>query len=217
MTGLVRKATLLAALGLVVATSAMAGIPVAANCDWPAYIKVVGTASGNPDPGGTFTITIRDIAPAPIPNCLVQLDFTTCTDMRLCSGTGVACGPATVSTLTDVNGVATFTVVGGGINSGLGLPTVPSITTPCVNIYANGQLIGTAKANVYDQNGALAGGNGVDILDLSPWLADWGRGVYLCRSDYDQNGVLDILDMSPWLALWGLGRSSGGCATTYCP
>jgi hypothetical protein len=218
MTGLIRKATLLATLGLVVATSAMAGRPVAANCSAPAFIKVVGTAGGTPDSRGTFTVLVQDIAPAPIANCLVQVDFTNCSDMRLCNtGAGVTCATSIVSALTNVSGIATFTIVGGGLHPG---GIFPGPGAGCVSIYAGGDvLVGTATAVLYDPNGALpgAGNNGVNIGDLGGWLADLGGGVYRGRADFDQDGTITIGDLATWLQAAGAGTSSSGCTTTYCP
>ena len=57
MTGLVRKAILLAVCGLLlVAATALAGVPVPAKCTFPSFIKVVGYAGLVPDSRGTFTI-----------------------------------------------------------------------------------------------------------------------------------------------------------------
>jgi len=87
----------------------------------------------------------------------------------------------------------------------------------CVTIKADYITIGTATANVYDQNGALTGKNGVAIDDLVPVLLDWGSGTYFGRSDYDQNGSIGVADLIPWLTTWGAGTSADGCTTTYCP
>jgi len=225
MTGVIRKATLLVALGLVAATSAMAGIPSAANCDVPGFIKVVGTAATVPDPRGVYTIVVRDIGNFPVENCLVSLDFSACSDMKLCSsGPGVVCGPpARVEATTDALGQVVFTVVGGGLHpGGAGFPG-PGVG--CVTVTACTYPIGTATANVYDLNGATAGAgkNGVLITDLPLFLADWGGGAapYVGRSDFNQSGPapnITIQDLVPWLQIWGgTVGSVGGCATTYCP
>jgi hypothetical protein len=219
MTGVIRKATLLVALGLVAASAATAGIPSAANCTVPTFIKVVGTNGGTPDPRGTFSITVRDIGNFPCANSNVVLNFSACTDMRLCSGAAVVCAaPSRVTGITNGSGVVTFTVVGGGLHPG---GSFAGLATPCVTILADSYVIGTAVANVYDLNGALAGAgkNGVSIGDLPLWLADWagGAGPYKGRSDFNQNGSIGITDLPPWLQLWGPLGSASGCTTTYCP
>jgi hypothetical protein len=180
MTGMIRKATILVALGLVAATAATAGTPNPLNCSFPTFIKVVGSlpgtplgavasratfmADGIPDPAGLFTVTIRDDGNLPIQGNAVELNFTNCTDMRLCLRAGVTCATATVMAVTDVNGVATFNIVGGGVNIGGTLPVVP---VACVSITAGGGVyLGTARVNVYNQNGAISL-DGVNILDMS--------------------------------------------------
>lgn len=219
MTGVIRKATLLVvALGLVAASAAVAGIPNAANCTVPAFVKVVGTRVGVPDPVGTYSVTVRDIGNFPVAGSVVSLDFTSCTDMKLCQAANVICTPAQITVTADGSGVATFIVVGGGLCPG---GAFAGVGLGCVTVRADGYIIGTASANVYDLNGALvgAGKNGVLITDLPLFLADWagGAGPYKARSDFNQSGSLAITDLPPWLAVWGPANSSGGCATTYCP
>ena len=75
MTGLVRKASLLAAAGVLMASAAFAGVPSAANSTgMPSFIPLVTRdALGNPDaklfgtvsPAG-FSITVRDLANNPL-------------------------------------------------------------------------------------------------------------------------------------------------------
>jgi len=218
MTGTIRKAMLLAVLGIMAASVALAGIPSAANCTVPTFIKVVGTAAGIPDSRGTFSITVRDAGNTVVPNCNVQLDFTACTDMSLCNtGADVNCAAKVVSGLTNVSGVVTFTVVGAGLHPG-GVFAGPGLG--CVSIYAGGgYLIGNATSIVYDLNGAIVGTgkNGVTIGDLSAFLADLGGGVYRGRSDYNQSATVSIADLVPWLQCLGAGTSSSGCTTAYCP
>jgi len=222
MTGMIRKATLLVALGLVAASTAMAGIPDAAHCTVPTWVEVVGTNAGVPDPRGTFTVTVRDIGNIPISGSVVTLNFTACTDMKLCSGAGVTCPFALVSATTLGSGVATFTVIGGGLHPG-GVFAGPS--TACCEIRADGYLLGSASVNVYDLNGARGtpGSNGCTIADLPLWMADWagGSGPYKCRSDYDHNTVpfpaISIADLPYWMQIWGPSGSVSGCMTSYCP
>lgn len=219
MTGMIRKATILVALGLVAASAAMAGIISPANCTVPAFIKVVGTSgAGVPDPRGEGTVIVRDAGNICIAGAVVRLNFDNCTDMRLCNGAAVTCtagGIQSYYATTDLAGVATFTVIGGG----RGIFTVGSgIGAGCVTISADGITLGTATANVYDLNGQTTGGNGVKITDLPLFMKDWGNAaVYRGRSDYSQNGSIQITDLPPWMKLWGAAASVSGCSTTYCP
>ena len=52
MTGLVRKASLLTAAGLLIASAAMAGVPSPGNSTFPACITLVGNTALVPDPVG---------------------------------------------------------------------------------------------------------------------------------------------------------------------
>jgi len=217
MTGVIRKATLLAVLGLVVASSALAGIPSPANSTIPAFIKVVGTRATVPDPLGTFTVTVNDVGPFPVVGSVVTLNFSACTDMFLCQLANVTCGPGIVSATTNSLGVATFTVVGGGLCPGTTGFAGPGLG--CVTIRADGVLLGTATANDYDLNGALGGTkNGVAIGDLTLFMKDWagGTGPYVGRSDFNMSSTLSIADLSAWMKIWGPLNSSGGCSATYC-
>jgi len=218
MTGLVRKATLLAVCGLLaVAATAQAGVPSAANCLKPSFIQVVGLAGTTPDARGTFTITVRDIGNFPVVNSYVTLDFSACTDMRLCNtGATVDCPTMVVAGTTDAAGQVTFTVIGGGINTG----AVAGPGAGCVTIKADYITIGTATAVVFDENGALGGSNnGVTAADFVPLLKDWGAGAYYGRSDFNMSGgvIITAADFVPWLRCWGDGSSLNGCTTTYCP
>jgi hypothetical protein len=117
MTGLVRKATLLAVCGLLAASAALAHVPDPANSDCPGTcIKVVGHDGSVGDPLGQYCITIRDFNNVPIENSSVVVDFSNC-DIQLCVDQKdpdviVDCVSQTVRKLTDVNGVACFRVIG---------------------------------------------------------------------------------------------------------
>jgi hypothetical protein len=232
MTGLVRKATLLVACGLLVmAGSALAGRPYAPNSVIPAYISVVGTVgatfgtsgvmSGTTDPSGQFTIVIRDIANLPVNNSSVILDFVNCTDVKICQDQNdvtktVAC--PTVAGVTNTLGQVTFNVVGSGLNVGGGKP----YPTPaaCCQIWADGYSMGYAVVPVYDQDGAGVGGAaGMQLADCRAVLVDYGIGAYCGRSDLDKNGALTLADFRTSLLLYGIGASATGCGTSpgLCP
>jgi hypothetical protein len=221
MTGLVRKASLFCALGLVVAASAMAAVPSPALSQKPAYIDVVGTQSGTPDPIGAFTIIVRDFASTPIANSQVVIDFLACTDMNLCTavvGTQVQdCPTRTVRGFTDGTGAITFTILGAGKNTGI--PTGPG--AGCANIIADGVSLVHPTSTEYDENGAAPTGvNGVNGSDLSAWIYDFGHvgaNGYKGRSDFNHSGVLDGGDLSFWITRFGSGKSVSGCfGASYC-
>src|SRR5262245_9369137 len=117
MTGLVRKATLLAVCGLLSAGVAMAHVPDPVNSDCPAScIKVVGSNGTSGDPVGQYCVTVCDFNNVPIENSSVVIDFHNC-DVQLCIDQKdpdviVDCVSQTVRKLTNVNGVACFKVLG---------------------------------------------------------------------------------------------------------
>ena len=84
MTGVIRKATILVALGLVAATSAMAGVPSPANCTIPSFVDLVScSGAGALPPAAKYkaTIIIRDLGNFPVANVSVSVRF--CTDAKI--------------------------------------------------------------------------------------------------------------------------------------
>jgi hypothetical protein len=220
MTGMIRKATILVALGLVASSAAMAGIPSPANSTIPACIKVVGTNSvGVADPVGLSSVTVLDVAGNPVANAEVTLDFAACNDMKVCTVGSVGTVPPVttvvpvVSAFTNAQGVATFTVVGAAMH-----PGTPGFAGPgadCIEIRAAGILLGYATSIEFDLDGAFGAysGNGVAIVDLPTWLLDWAGGTapYVGRADYNCSGDVSILDLPEWLLVWGPLGSAFGC------
>jgi len=231
MTGLVRKATLMAACGLLVSAAAMASVPSPCNSTIPCGISIVGNTGGAADVKGQFSVSIRDLANNPVANASVVVDFSACcNDIRL-STTQLAPGVTldvptkTVRAIADAGGIATFIVMGGASELG----ATPA--TGCAKIYADGVLItdGVCKppsvqVAAYDLNGALLGGAGVGPADLSRWLADFFSTPtpYRARSDYDYSVLCTQdtgpADLSKWLALFfGSGSTANGPAFVACP
>jgi hypothetical protein len=124
------------------AATAVAQIPYPGWCIVPSFIRVVGYSGTTPDALGTFMISVRDLGNYPILNSLVSIEFGNCTDMRLCKDfrENVDCPTTVVSKLTDANGDATFTIVGGGKNSG----AVAGPSLGCITMTADYVLLGTA-------------------------------------------------------------------------
>jgi hypothetical protein len=215
MTGLVRKAMLLTAAGCLVASVAAAGVPSAANSTVPGGIRLVGSKAGVPDPHGTFSIVVRDLANNPLNGASVVIDLSGCGDLNLCSeqldaGATVTCPAKTTRKFTDISGTVTFTVLG----SSHGLA---SELQGAGRIYANGTLIGSPTVAAFDLDGA----SGVGINDLSRWLIDFGTSGNppFGRSDLDLGGTVGINDLSRWLQEFGFGTSLTSCPNigTDCP
>jgi len=213
MTGLVRKATLFTACGVLVAAAAMAGVPSPANSSVPACFSLMGSAAGSPDAYGTFTITVRDLANNPINGSSVVLDFSgphadmvPCDD-QLNGAVLVNCVAKTVRQFTDALGQATFTVLGGS-NGGGNAVSIGSAS----KVYADGVLLASPGVSVFDLDDA----GGVGANDLSAWLGDFGSGFAYSRADYDCSGDIGANDLSLWLGVFGAGTSSESC-TGSCP
>ncbi len=215
------------ALALVLGATAPAAVSTAVppvnNNTIPDRITVVGSSCGIPDPMGHFEIVIRDIVNNPVPNADVYLDFTNCTDLRLCSvqapGVILHCHSVeqALEAFTDVTGRIEFDVMGCGTNTG----ATPGAGAGCLGVY---EVFGplsrywwkNVTVMVLDQNGAVSA-NGVEVTDMVALLKDLGAGTYYGRSDYSGNGVLDVVDLSLWLAAFGTGASANGCPLNLPP
>lgn len=228
MTGLVRKATLFTACGVLVAAAAMAGVPSSENSDVPTGFRMVGHVLGVPDAAtGTLPIVVRDLANNPIPASSVVVDFSACPDLRICdtqfdAAITVSCGGKTIHGLTDATGAITFVVVGGATNGG-GLPAGPSggPLTRCVKVFADGVRLNNpatsianpgTQAAAFDEDGA----GGVSSADIGSLLTDLGSGTPYHRSDFDFNGSVDSADIAELLTVLGNSGSAESCAT-LCP
>ncbi len=213
MTGLVRKAALLTAAGVFVASAALAGVPSPGNSTVPACVTLVGSLAGTPDAAaGQFTVTVRDLANNPLNGASVVIDLSGCTDLAICddqldAAAVVNCAAKTSRKFTGLTGQATFTVLGGSNGAGNATTLLGG-----GKIYANGVLIGSPTVAAYD----LDGSSGVGANDLSAWLTDFGSGISYGRSDFDCSGGVGANDLSLWLTEFGNGTSSASCAIS-CP
>lgn len=213
MNGLVRKATLFTAVGLVVAGAAMAGVPSPGTSIQPPVglsgfgsVKLVGFVNP-PDPSGAITYTVNDANGIPVPiNTQVVLNFAACTDLALCTmhttGGVVNCTAKTVTGLTNAMGTVTFTIVG------IGLPVAPRAVNACVTVTAGGQGGFTALiASSMDRDGIPGFGAG----DLAQWVSDFLPGLNPSRSDYDASGDVGAGDLSILVSLILGGLSTDSC------
>ena len=212
MTGLVRKATLLTAAGLLIASAAMAGVPSAANSTTPTCITLVGSLAGTPDGAGLFNITVRDLANNPLNGASVVIDLSGCLDLAICNdqldaNALVNCGAKTTRKFTNASGQVSFIVLGGSNGAGNA-----STLLGGGKIFANGTLIQTPTVSAFD----LDGSSGVGANDLSAWLTDFGSGQNFGRSDYDCSNTIGANDLSVWLTEFGNGTSAASCSVA-CP
>jgi hypothetical protein len=201
--------TCLATFALGFGRSASAGLPPCCNSTVPSTIPVVGhDGSGLPDAIGEITVVVRDLANNPVEGAMVVLDFSNCTELRLCAGAHdpgvfVDCPTRTVRRLTDVNGRALFRVTGWSVAT----PGTPGAPYHSGKIYADGVLLGSPNVAIYDLDG-----NGLSAADLSAFLADFFSGSNPARSDYDDNGTVGANDLSKWLSAYFAGGSVANCS-----
>jgi hypothetical protein len=232
MTGLVRKATLLAVCGLLAASVAAANVPDPANCEavntgalslglaCPKTIYVVGdNGTGVADPVGEFCVTVRDFNNIPIENSLAIIDFSNC-DVQLCfeqdapgpdinDGVQVDCVSRTVRKLTDASGEACFSVR-GKTKAFVDCTALKG----CVEIFADGVFLAAVDAAVLDLV-AQDGEDGLNPNDLSVWLFlsfNCLEGPYRGNYDCTTQGLLDPNDLSVWLFVSFGGNSAANCA-----
>ena len=211
MTGLVRKATLFAACGVLAASAAFANVPSPGNSTVPGCVTLVGSSVGVPDSlAGKFCVTVRDLANNPLNGSSVAIDISGRADLRFCDDQLNAnyiqnCAAGTVRGFTDATGVACFTLLGSSQGAAVTLGGGGKI-------FADGVLIGTPGVSTFD----LDGGGGVGANDLSIWLTDFGSGNAYGRSDYDCSGDVGANDLSSWLTVFGSAGSAESCAGV-CP
>lgn len=196
---------------LVVPHSARATLPPFPNVTVPACITLVGSDGNVASESGAFDVVVRDLANNPMPGVRVDVDLSQVSDLRLCAqqtapGVVVECASNRATAVTDANGVARFTLLGGG----LGLETGTGMNGG--RVYTDGILVASPTVNAYDLDNA----GGVGANDLSYWLRDFGSGQVLGRADYDCSGGIGANDLSFWLAAFGSGTQSISCAAS-CP
>jgi hypothetical protein len=175
-----------------------------------------GSTNGVVDPLALKTISVRDAGNNPLPNATITIDFSSCTtaDIRICDiqphhpGAGFDCATKTFAALTDNAGVARFLIAGGSINNG-GNPAGNMLG--CAEVRSNGELLGTLRVAVPDENGS----GGVNVLDLAGWSSD-RFGSYRARSDLDGNGSINPIDLSLWAAFRFRLGSESSCSGV-CP
>lgn len=210
MTPRTRALTLAVALSLAPAP-ASATFPPIPNATVPACISLVGSDGNVASPRGAFSVVVRDLANNPMPGVTVRVDLSGATDLRLCaqqlaSGLVIDCVGNAASAVTDANGVARFTLLGGS--------TAGPATTLQNNgrVYADGVHIGSPTVSVYDLDGI----SGVGANDLSLWLSDFVTGQPHGRSDFDCSGSIGANDLSFWFSEFGSSSSAVSCAAS-CP
>lgn len=197
-----------AVLGCGVVTSASAGLPPPPNGTIPSVIPILGrSSSGVPDPRAEATVIVRDLANNPVSGAMVVLDFSACSELKLCAdahepGVFVDCATHTVRRLTDATGSAVFRVTGWSTAP----PGAPGAPYRSAKVYADGVFFGSANAAIYDLDTG-----GLGAADLSRWLSDFFSSNNPARDDYDDSGSVGPNDLSMWLKAYFASGSITNC------
>lgn len=213
MTGLIRKATLLSACGMLLATAAMAGIPSAANSTAPTNIRLVGYVGTAPDSAaGKFSVTVRDAGNNPINASNVVVDFSGCVDNKVSSNQLNAnytlnCPAKTVAAYTNTSGIVAFTLLGGSTGN-----TGPFSVASCSKLFADGVLLSSPTVAIFNLDNA----GGVNAGDAAVLASDIGAHVYRARTDYDINLTVNAADLAVMATEIGTHKSDGA-AFAACP
>ena len=201
------KAALLSALGLVVATAAMAGVPNATNSSLGGtHLTLTGRfeSSGSgatPQPlAGGFeaqSITVRDAANNPVANSVVVLNFNACYNgvgpkLSANQPTGMTLNPGarSISATTNALGVVVFKICGASNNTVLNGPEPVN----CVSVTADGVPLGSFSCATFDENGNFSPGpDGINGVDTALYAADRNAiqpANYRNRSDFNKDGAV---------------------------
>ncbi|MBI1796090.1 MAG: hypothetical protein HYR74_03450 [Candidatus Eisenbacteria bacterium] len=232
MTGLVRRATILCAGGLIVAGAAMAGIPSATTSTIPTCITLSDAQSN----AACNFMVIRDANNNPVAGSSITLDFSACTvgDVSICNvqnnqaatiggastqPAAATCGSHTVTVGCDALGQICL-MLNGGSNLANGHGPASGNRPTCCTIYADSKIMGTVPVTVCRFDLASPQNNTINSGDLSAWLnyAGGAFGAYRDYADYNCSGTVNSGDLSQWLTCAGLGLNTSqvGC-TTFCP
>ena len=201
MTGMVRKALLIAAGFAVVASVASAGVPDPRFSTIDAV--VVGNASGTAMGGAPagFDVTVRDVTNAPLSGVTVSLNFSTA-GMKVMqtqnAGTTVNCAAKSISRVTNGAGQVNFASRVGKFNN-----------ANTVEVSANGVVLGNVKGRSTDMDGS-DGKTGLG--DFSLFSTNFLVNPAAQESDFDLNGNTGLADFSLLS-----GEFLTGPTLTYCP
>lgn len=130
-----------------------------------------------------FHVTIRDVANNPIANGTITLDFSQCPGFTPCPNIGDTltwnAGPRTITRQTNLYGLATFLIHGGGVGA-----------AGTVRMYGNGVILGSRALASPDQDGDLAVTSGdVSIVQSKVGSAD-------PTADFDCSGGVTASDVT---------------------
>jgi len=244
MTGLVRKAAFFTAVGLLMASAALAGVP--SPCDTCLYDNeelaagyVTGVpfsncgASGQPFCRQNQRNPSRFILVGTLGTQVDELAGRFQVHVKDLAGNPIS-GASVVVDLSNASDMRICDVQEAGATVACTPKTVRKFAD--INGWASFTIAGGANPNFGPTllNGAriyangtlycspsaaaydLDDASGVGANDLSVWLTDFGTGNPIGRSDYDRSIGVGANDLSLWLTEFGAGTSAASCATP-CP
>ena len=201
MTGMVRKALLIAAGFAVVASVASAGVPDPrfSTIDPVAVGTNSGTATAQAAATPGFDVVVRDVSTAPLAGVTVTLNYST-SAMKVYTtqnaGTTVNCPAKSISRVTNGAGAVVFAPRTGKFNN-----------ANTVEVAANGVVLGNVKGRSTDIDGL---GGQTALGDFS--LFSSAYGTVNQETDFDvSGGVTGLGDFSIFSAEYA------GVILTYCP
>lgn len=218
MTGMIRKALLIAAGLAVVASVASAGVPDAAFSSVGQV--AVGTNRGvlTDEPsdvnGPGFNVTVRDVTNAPLNGVLVTLNYGT-SGMKLYTpqnaGTTLGVSGCTMSRTTDIAGKVVFGPRTAKFNNGA-----------VIEVSANGVVIGhvPGRSTDIDANTGPPNGLSTSLTDLGIFSVAYLLNPATVETDYnntiDAGGRTGLGDLSIFSGEYLLGPTNG-TLHSFCP
>lgn len=204
MTGFVRKALPVAAGLLLVATSAMAGLPDASQSTVPPIMT--GSCSGTTT-ADTYTVVVRDINGSPVGGATVTIDLSTAggasglsaiADLhaQAIAPTTFDCGTQTMSQVADGSGVATFQGVFGGAEN-----------NASVQVSANGVPLLLIAVRSTDMNSS----GETELADLNLFRVNFFLNPAAVESDFNQGGTTELADLNIFRVEFFSGVVVPGC------
>ena len=181
--------------------------------EFPSRIALVGFgASGADSAYGHFEVLLRDRWGQPVPFVTVICELEAGSDFRIASDQQdprlhVVCPHQTVYSVSGGDGIASFTIIGGGRS-----PLPPPGAANRILFSLDGVPWGSAPCFAFDLNGT----SGVSLADVSLWAADFFGGLGAARMDFDADGRVSLTDLSLLAAVF-FGAGSAQSAATYCP
>ena len=204
MTGFVRKALPVAAGLLLVATSAMAGLPDASQSTVPPIMT--GSCSGTTT-ADTYTVVVKDINGSPVGGATVTIDLSTASgtsglsaiaDLHASSiaPTTFDCPSQTMSQVADGSGVATFEGIFGGAEN-----------SASVQVAANGVPLLLIAVRSTDMNSS----GDTELADLNLFRVNFFTNPAAVESDFNQGGTTELADLNIFRVEFFSGVVVPGC------